>query len=115
MKNTRAALRYAKAVLSIPEEKTETEIGKDMQTIREAFAENNELSVFLENPVIPNATKQESIAKIFPALKNTTKQLIDLLARNSRINLLDQVAEAYTSLLEKHQGKETAVVTTAVP
>lgn len=116
MKNTRAALRYAKAVLSISlEEKTETEIGKDMQTIRETFAENNELSVFLENPVIPNATKQESIAKIFPALKNTTKQLIDLLARNSRINLLGQVAEAYTSLLEKHQGKETAVVTTAVP
>ena len=48
-------------------------------------------------------------------MKNTTQQLIDLLARNNRINLLDQVAEAYTSLLEKHQGKETAVVTTAVP
>ena len=65
MKNTRAALRYAKAVLSISlEEKTETEIGKDMQTIRETFAENNDLSVFLENPVIPNTTKQESITKI---------------------------------------------------
>ena len=38
-----------------------------------------------------------------------------MLTRNNRIDLLDQVATAYLTLLEKHQGKETAIVTTAVP
>jgi len=116
MKNTRAALRYAKAVLSTSlDGKKESAVANDMQTIQATFAESNDLSVFLENPVIPNASKQESLKKVFPALDALSQQLIDLLTRNNRIDLLEQVAAAYLSLLEKHQGKETAVVTTAVP
>lgn len=116
MKNTRAALRYAKAVLSTSiYGKKESAVAKDMQTIRATFAENSELLSFLENPVIPNATKQETLTKVFSGLDVLSSQLIDLLTRNNRIDLLDQVATAYLTLLEKHQGKETAIVTTAVP
>ena len=46
-----------------------------MQTIRETFAENNELSVFPENPIIHATSKEVQIFLTKPA----TKQLIDLL------------------------------------
>ena len=115
MKNTRAALRYAKAVLSSAiDGNKENELAKDMHSIVSVFAENNDLLVFLENPVIPNSTKQDGLEKIFSSLSPLSTQLIDLLSRNNRIDLLDQVATAFLALLQKHQGKETAIVTTAV-
>lgn len=115
MKNTRAALRYAKAVLSSAlDGNVQNEVAKDMHSIASVFVENKELLVFLENPVIPNSTKQASLEKIFSSLCPLSLQLIDLLSRNNRIDLLDQVAASFLSLLQKQQGKETAVVTTAV-
>lgn len=115
MKNTRAALRYAKAVLSTAiEGEKETDLAKDMQSIVDVFAENNDLVVFLENPVVPNSTKKASLEKIFTSLQPLSVQLMDLLSRNNRIDLLDQVAASFLQLLQKHQGKKTATVTTAV-
>lgn len=115
MKNTRAALRYAKAALSTSlDQKIEEAVAKDMHGILTVFQANQDLSSFLENPVVPAQTKQETLTKVFAQLQPLSTQLITLLTTNNRIDLLDQVATAYLSLLEKHQGKETAVVTTAI-
>ena len=115
MKNTRAALRYAKAALNLSlEQKKEEAVAKDMQEIIAVFEANKELSVFLENPVVANQAKQDALIKVFSALRPISNELITLLTNNNRIDLLDQVAQAYVALLKKHQGKEVAVVTTAV-
>lgn len=114
MKNTRAALRYAKAALSTSiDQKKEDAVQKDMQEIVVVFEANKELSAFLDNPVVASQAKQDALNKVFSSLQPLSTQLIALLATNNRIDLLDQVAIAYLSLLKKHQGKETAVVTTA--
>ena len=116
MKNTRAALRYAKAALSTSlEQKKEETLGKDMQQIADVFAENGMLTSYLDNPVIPNADKLVTLQKVFVELDALSNQLLALLATNNRINILDQVALSFLSLLQKHQGKETALVTTATP
>ena len=115
MKNTRAALRYAKAALNLSlEQKKEEAVAKDMQEIIAVFEANKELLVFLENPVVANQAKQDALIKVFSALRPISNELITLLTNNNRIDLLPQVATAYLSLFKKHQGKETAVVTTAV-
>ena len=115
MKNTRAALRYAKAALNLSlEQMKEEAVAKNMQEIIAVFEANKELSVFLENPVVANQAKQDALIKVFSALQPISNQLIALLTNNNRIDLLPQVATAYLSLFKKHQGKETAVVTTAV-
>ena len=115
MKNTRAALRYAKAALSTSlDQNKEEAVATDMQEIVAVFEENQELSAFLDNPVVASKAKQDALNKVFSALQPLSSQLIALLTTNNRIDLLDQVAIAYLSLLQKHQGKETAVVTTAV-
>ena len=41
--------------------------------------------------------------------------MISILAANNRINLLDQVAEQFVALNQIQQGKQKAVVTSAVP
>ena len=115
MKNTRAALRYAKAVLNFSlEQKKEQAVAKDMQEIVAVFEVSKELTVFLENPVVANSAKQDTLVKVFSTLQPLSNQLIALLVNNNRIDLLAQVATAYLSLLKKHQGKANAVVTTAV-
>ncbi|MGB2086296.1 MAG: ATP synthase F1 subunit delta [Flavobacteriaceae bacterium] len=115
MKNTRAALRYAKAALSTSLDRNKEDVvAQDMQQIVTVFSENAPLRFYLENPVVAESAKRESLQKIFSTLSPLSTQLIELLCTNNRIDLLDQVAEAYLSLLKKHQGKATAVVTTAV-
>jgi len=115
MKNTRAALRYAKAALSTSlDQKLEEAVAKDMQEIIAVFQTNQDLALFLDNPIVASQVKQEALTKVFSALQPLSVQLIALLAKNNRIDLLDQVATAFLSLLEKHQGKETAIVTTAI-
>ena len=115
MRNTRAALRYAKAALSISlEQNKEAALAQDMEYIVSVFAENNALGQFLENPVIANSVKQDSLQQVFASLSPLSNKVIALLATNNRIDLLDQVAVAYLDILKKHQGKETAIVTTAV-
>ena len=41
--------------------------------------------------------------------------MIDALISNKRINLLDDIAEQYAILFDESQGKQLAVVTTAIP
>lgn len=115
MKNTRAALRYAKAALSTSlDQKKEEAIAKDMQEIVTVFDAHQDLANFLENPVVANSVKQDTLNKVFSGLQPISAQLLKVLSANNRIDLLNQVAQAYLSLLYQHQGKETAVVTTAV-
>jgi len=98
MKNTRAALRYAKAALNLSlEQKKEQAVAKDMQEIVAVFEVSKELTVFLENPVVANSAKQDTLVKVFSTLQPLSNQLIALLVNNNRIDLLAQVATAYLS------------------
>lgn len=115
MKNTRAALRYAKAALSTSlEQNKENALAMDMESIIAVFEQNDELASFLENPVVASAGKQTALQKLFKGQDPLTEQLIALLKANNRISLLQQVAQSYLTLLKKQQGEETAVVTTAI-
>ena len=96
MRNTRAALRYAKAALSTSlEQNNETALAQDMEAIRSVFTENSELLAFLQNPVVNNAAKADTVNKVFPNLNSLSKEVVALLAKNNRIDLLNEVAVAY--------------------
>ena len=115
MKNTRAALRYAKALLSLTVENKQTALAEqDMQATVDLFAASQELTPFLENPTITNAVKESTLLKLFPKAAPITQQLIQLLSQNNRIDFLDEVAASYLQLLSVQKGEATATVTTAV-
>lgn len=116
MAESRAAIRYAKAVLSFAsDQKLEDVVNNDMKLIAETVKENEDLNEALKSSVIKADAKKNVLTQVFPDLNGATYSLIDLLVSNKRINIINQVAEKYTVLFDQLNGKETAIVTTAVP
>ena len=113
---SRAAIRYAKAVLQKAQEsQQENLVFGDMQSIVGTLENSRELRSVLRSPVIKAEDKKEVLLKIFKAQNDTSKQLIELLAKNQRTDLLEKVAQSYIELYNESQGVKTAHVTTAVP
>ena len=113
----RAALRYAKAALSLAKKQNkEAVVNKDMQLIENTITESKELQSFLNNPVFKAEQKLKAINAVFGGkIDEITKNVIQLLLKNKRLSLLPFVAKQYQNLYKKAQNVASAIVTTAVP
>ena len=116
MNGSKAAIRYAKAVL---QQANDADLANvvfgDMQSVDATLEESKELRTVLNSPVIKNSDKQEALLKIFSAQTETTKTLIKVLVENNRIEALGDVAKGYIHLYNEQQGVKVAKVTTALP
>ncbi|MGY0391302.1 ATP synthase F1 subunit delta [Bizionia sp. KMM 8389] len=116
MAGTRAAIRYAKAVLSLATEKQVAEaINTDMVLIAKTLKANSELQEAINNAVIKSEAKKAILLQVFPDVNAMVVELFKVLDANKRLDLIEAVAVKYTELFDIQNGKETAVVTTAVP
>ncbi|NQY04690.1 MAG: ATP synthase F1 subunit delta [Flavobacteriaceae bacterium] len=116
MTGTRAAVRYAKAILSLAQEQNvANEVNGDMKIIRKTIADNKELQAFLQSPVIKSDIKKASLKEIFSTVNSATTGLIDVLIDNKRVGLLEATAEKYMIQYDLVMGKQVAKVTTAIP
>ncbi len=117
MKGTRAALRYAKAVLNLSKETgKEAEVNKSMLVIADSIAESKELAVVLNSPIIKAEDKVNALKAIFAdSIDQISLGVIALLGENKRLPLLSMVAKQYSILFDHDKLIETAKVTTAVP
>ena len=115
MAGARAAIRYAKALLSLAiDSKTAEVVNKDMKLIADTIADNKELSDMLQSPVISSSDKKAVLLEVFKKSNKTTLSLIDTLNSNNRIAILEHVATKYGQLYDESKGIEVATVTTAV-
>lgn len=116
MAGTRAAIRYAKATLSLAlSNKKADKVNDDMKLIANTIAENEDLANVISNSVLKAEAKKAALLAIFPNLDQLTKNLFDVLIANKRIDILNAVVTKYSVLFDQHNGKEIAQVTTAVP
>lgn len=116
MSGSRAAKRYAKAVLLLATDANLAPVVfDDMQTILATISGSNELNEMLQSPVYKDEDKKEALNKIFVNQSDTTKSLIATLITNKRVSLLNDVAASYIDLYKESQGIKVAQVTTAVP
>ena len=116
MAGTRAAVRYAKAVLSLAsDQKAALAVDNDMKLLSKTISENEDLDQLIKNAVIKSEVKKEMLNKIFPKLNVISSNLFDLLVSNKRINILGDIALKYSQLFDDLNGKEKAIVTTAIP
>lgn len=117
MKGTRAALRYAKAVLSLAKDSNkEADVNKSMLLIAETIDENKELEAVLNSPVIKVDHKIKVLQAIFTeAIDQISLGVIGLLGENKRLPLLSMVAKQYTISFNHDKLIDVAKVTTAVP
>lgn len=116
MAGSRAAIRYAKAVLSLASDNKATQaVNTDMERIADTFSQNEQLSELLKNAVIKPEKKREILTQVFPKLHSMSLNLLDVLISNKRIELLSEVAHKYRVLFDELSGIEAVTVTTAVP
>lgn len=114
MASTRAAIRYAKAILEIADsKKVASEVSADMALIASTITGNLELSSFIENPLIKTETKKDVVSEVFASVNPVTKSLFQLLLENKRFEILDAIAIEYNNLFDVMNGVEVAKVTTA--
>ncbi|MFY8182223.1 MAG: ATP synthase F1 subunit delta [Flavobacterium sp.] len=113
---SRAAIRYAKAILDIAQTSGKAEaVNNDMKSIVTAVAESKELKDFLSSPVIKMDVKKSAISEIFSNVQTETQSLFNLLFANKRYEILESIAVQYTKLYDVSNGVEVAKVTTAFP
>lgn len=113
--STRAAIRYAKAVLDQANHAKISEVVfGDMKSIQQTLAGSKELRVVLQSPVVKAEDKKQALLQIFEKNSDVTKGLIQILSSNKRINLLGSVAGAYVDLYNNSKGVKVATVITAV-
>lgn len=116
MKGTRAAIRYAKAILDLAKDQNSAPaVNDDMTLITTVIAENEELKSLLDSPVVKAAQKTSVLKEVFANTNAITASLFDVLMENKRIPLLNAVATEFTSLFDASRGFQKALVTTAVP
>lgn len=113
---SRAAVRYAKAILELAKEQGNADVVfAEMQQIREVVAESEDLKDLLNSPLIKAEIKKSSLKAVFVNSNAITQGLFDTLVDNKRVSILPNVAESFVALYKQDQGKQVAIVTTAVP
>ena len=116
MSSTRAAIRYAKAILDLATSKNvANEVSNDMFLIATTINGNLELDTFIQNPTIKVEAKENALLEVFANTNEVTKSLFHLLFENKRFEILGAIASEYNKLFDEMNGVEVAKVTTAIP
>ena len=116
MASTRAAIRYAKAILDLANSKGVAEaVNNDMKLIASTIESNLELSTFIQNPTTKVEVKESALLEVFASVNGVTKGLFHLLFENKRFEILEGIASEYKKLFDESNGVEVAKVTTAIP
>lgn len=115
MASTRAAIRYAKAILDLANSRGVAEVvNNDMKSIASAIQTNEELSAFIQNPTTRVEVKESALLEVFASVNGITKGLFHLLFENKRFEILEAIAVEYSNVFDQSNGIEVAKVTTAV-
>lgn len=116
MKGSRAAQRYAKAILSLAKDKNSADaVYSDMETISNTIAGSRDLKTMLGSPVVKANLKKNVLTEVFKDADAITLGAFDLLVQNERVDILDLVAKQYIAKYNEMNKIEEAVVTTAIP
>ena len=113
--STRAANRYAKALLDLAFEENQGEVVfKDMQLVAQTISENTELQLLLDSPIFKITDKKEALLSVFGSkISALSTNLIGLLETNKRMSLFQLIAEQYSVLYNEKKQFVEATVTTA--
>lgn len=103
---SKAARRYATALLKLGKERDEVEaILDDMTFINNTMEDSSELVTFLRSPVVKYDDKQAVLKELFgDEVQESTRRFLELLARKGRVDIADQIAKAYIERYNDYAG-----------
>ncbi len=113
---SRAAIRYAKAILETAVSSGKAnQVNDDMKSIIAAVNSSADLNDFLASPIITSDLKMKALSEVFASVQGETKSLFRLLQENKRFEILLAIAIQFNTQFDEMNGVEVAKVTTAFP
>jgi len=112
---TPLARPYAKALFaSAVESNNLDEMANELKTMATA-SQTEGVKNTIENPALSRKEVVDILTKLFEdSSSDTSKKLIEILAENKRLNLLEPIYSIYQTLLEKHKEQNSIQVFVAV-
>ena len=112
---TPLARPYAKALFeSAIESNSTVEMAVELKTMAAAAMTEGIINT-IENPTLSRKEIVEILVNLFEeSVSDTAKKLIEILAENKRLNLLEPIYSIYQDLLEKHKEQKSIEVFVAV-
>ena len=116
MKSTKAASRYAKALLELAIENNKVDaIAKDMQHLATVCAENPDFIKFLNSPVVRADKKISIFSEIFGQFDKITTLFVNLIFTNRREFLFAEIAHSFNDQMKAYKGIVPITITSASP
>jgi F-type H+-transporting ATPase subunit delta len=113
--DTRAAHRYALALLDIGEKTGVSRFSADFDAIAQTLHDSRELRALLNSPVVKPEAKLRVLTEIFSKqVSADTMAFVTLLVHKKREGLLADIITEFKQLLETQQGMLRANVKSAV-
>ena len=112
---TPLARPYAKALFaSAVESNNLDEMADELRTMATA-SQTDGVKNTIENPALSREEVVDILTNLFEeSSSDTSKKLIEILAENKRLNLLEPIYSIYQTLLEKHKKQNSIQVFVAV-
>lgn len=113
---SRAAIRYAKAVYEIAHDQNSVnEVFNDMSLVKKLNGSSADFKTLLSNSQINSRDKKNAILSLIDNHNSLTIKLLDLLIFNKRVSIVGDIATSFIQLYNKHNNIKEALVITASP
>lgn len=117
MRNPTIARNYADALLTLADRAGDARgWGRMIEQVADAFRESATLRAFLAAPQVDDAQKNAILSRAFQdRMPRLFVAFLQSLVRHRRQLLIPDIAEAYATLLDEHEGRVHAQITVAHP
>jgi F-type H+-transporting ATPase subunit delta len=105
MKGTKAASRYAKALLELAIEQNKLDrIAADMAYLAKINHDEKDFAILLNSPVVKADKKIAIFNELFGNFDELSTKFIDLITKNRRESLLAEIAHSFGAQLKEYKG-----------
>lgn len=108
--------RYASALFELADEQKKLDkVAEDLTALKAAIDDSKDLRDLIRSPLYGRDAQGKAMAALLEKMKvdELTRNFVLVIARNSRLFALRQIAEAYLTELARRRGEVTAEVTAA--
>lgn len=117
MASSKVASKYARALLDFSiEQKSIDKVNNDMVGLANICKESKDLTNMLKSPIIDKNKKVDVLNTVFgKSMDKISLQFIELIVKNSRANIVPEIADSFVQLYKDHNNILDVYLTSAIP
>lgn len=116
MKGTKAASRYAKALLELAIDANQVDaVLNDMKYLSVVSGDSREFQLLVQSPIVNSDKKIAIFRELFGQFQKISTQFIELITRKGRESVLSEIAASFETQVNNYKGISPITITSAVP